>query len=60
MILLLYNLFYMFNTYGLHPNFVFTKYGRDNLARQGASMSILAHHVYATDDYSTLNWKRIK
>jgi hypothetical protein len=29
MILLLYNLFYMFFTYGLHPNFVFTKYGRD-------------------------------
>jgi hypothetical protein len=30
MILLLYNLFYMFYTYGLHPNFVFTKYGRDS------------------------------
>jgi hypothetical protein len=29
MILLLYNLFYMFFTYGLHPNFVVTKYGRD-------------------------------
>jgi hypothetical protein len=31
MILLLYNLFYMFYTYGLHPNFVVTKYGRDKL-----------------------------
>jgi hypothetical protein len=31
MILLLYNLFYMFFTYGLHPNFVVTKYGRDNI-----------------------------
>jgi hypothetical protein len=29
MILFLYNLFYMFYTYGLHPNFVVTKYGRD-------------------------------
>jgi hypothetical protein len=31
MIFLLYNLFYMFFTYGLHPNFVVTKYGRDKL-----------------------------
>jgi hypothetical protein len=30
MILLHYNLFYMFYTYGLHPNFVFSKYGRDS------------------------------
>jgi hypothetical protein len=29
MILLHYNLFYMFYTYGLHPNIMFTKYGHD-------------------------------
>jgi hypothetical protein len=32
MILLLYNLFYMFYTYGLHPNFVVTKYGHDTIS----------------------------
>jgi hypothetical protein len=34
MILLLYNLLYMFYTYVLHPNFVVTKYGRDRNKRQ--------------------------
>jgi len=34
MILLLYNLFYMFYTYGWHPNFVVTKYGRDKLVSE--------------------------
>jgi hypothetical protein len=34
MILLLYNLFYMFYTYGLHPNFVFSKYGHDKLVSE--------------------------
>jgi hypothetical protein len=36
MILFLYNLFYMLYTYGLHPNFVFTKYGRDTQWRWDA------------------------
>jgi hypothetical protein len=34
MILPLYNLFYMFFTYGLRPNFVVTKYGHDKLVSE--------------------------
>jgi hypothetical protein len=45
----LYNLFYMFYTYGLHPNFVFTKYGRDNKTRD----MLHKHHTYARASLKT-------
>jgi hypothetical protein len=49
MILLLYNLFYMFYTYALHPNFVVTKYGRDSLSQSAWTLLHLQKTMIVTN-----------